>query len=906
MLRRLFFVLALLVLPANAFAGTCTSLPGALPPMVLQNTPNIWDVTGGCATATSDDYVIGAGSYFTYAAPQSGTTIKMKSLTHTDQTSKVTFTPGSYLELSDDAPNSFALFAAPTDIQGAVAWRGRVTNVDYAAFSTGILLDVEPPPDASVVGQMLWVLSDETTGLTGTVQGPVQIGEGAANPEQYRSSFAKWRAYYVRSLSANTLVLSYDQLSETVPNGGYGITYPGAGAEPYLGSRTPAGGVTLTNPGIWTAGLHGLKSYIDILEATENLSDVTGDFAGRAYVRWIEGACAGLTSKIIMFYNDIVAGTDRIYVAGDPAQAGCSGTANDDFILIDGLRVGDPVMIVNPATIDGGADATAGSGGSVIFDFAGGPMNVSNARFIRLAAMDPTDLGAISYPAMGNVFNCAVCLLNDSAGLTNYASTSTFDWVEVGWGNLAASGLEGSHLFATMCAPPETEPNPIPGGAMWDVSGLKMSHLYVHDGIHAGVSNLAIRGITNAGCRNPQFERVRIERTPGSAYTQDAGDWSTGVGVRSYLYHFVGGDMLPGTPRTTGCTLHYNWGIENGGKPYVDVSTGSVVSDMFCGAAGAHQIWGGSYGTKYSNVVVGGNTGTSPEVLISSADNRTTAQYDASRNEIVDSVLFLLGSAAGITKVQGASMSHGVVTTTDETGGLRFGVQHTLDGVFATDVYHNIQLTNNLEWPSTYTVEDTAFIRRWGGGDANNTALLLNGTVTGLTEMTFRNTYNAYRGLSGNGILAYNAGALGTSVPIFNVIDSTFVNNPAGNNPYVGFTDQTSTDSGARVTGTCVTTTGLNNNQEDDATGFGANWTVASGSKHVMLGGIDYTESANLRAYIKQPGATGCEAAKPRHMGPRTMSESFALLGDIAILQWENFSSHNLPKGKGVRTGDDL
>lgn len=224
---------------------------------------------------------------------------------------------------------------------------------------------------------------------------------------------------------------------------------------------------------------------------------------GSYYLQYIEDVanaadptfCSGLAAKILHSENDN-AGGDQLYVMGD-----VSGCTNGSARITPGMRRGDQVAIVTPATIDG--FITAAPHTSFIEIHSGATVHIRWARLNRLGVgQRQIDFS----PTIQR--NCNVCLLQSS---TNPTGTIT-GWIadtEIAFPE--ADGTTDTAVFYPVSQVQPVEDLRFPDAGPLDLSGLEVERLHIHDSRNATPTS-GSHGIYPSSVRNFTVDGARVER----------------------------------------------------------------------------------------------------------------------------------------------------------------------------------------------------------------------------------------------------------------------------------------------------------------------------------------------------------------------------------------------------------
>jgi hypothetical protein len=503
-----------------------------------------------------------------------------------------------------------------------------------------------------------------------------------------------------------------------------------------MGHTTTAAPENVNATWVVTNSSYGLYSTL-LLDQTNNRDRYGLNDMGKAYVRWngvaatagaAKASCDGKHAKVVGIQDnfdsvnlaDLSTASNRndyLYVSGD--VTGCNGV---QWEFTDGLRAGDRVAGINAAVIKGNVREKAtgsaaakldwesnfrGFNGRIAIDHKTAVVKMEHVVIRYIDAADVcsgSDCWVKEIPATDSngdwTFSglpmvstnastsatCVLCLYNSDPKSGNKASESSYRWVDIGFVHHASVGPPRVGAIFGLIGT-----NPKSGHAarwnvdtLWDVTGMDMEYLYIHDVIVTDGNYASIRGWNPTGVNGGSLQRTRIERTDGSQYSSfnfnpinvdgldtsgNAIECPTCKGVSHKDYHVITLESRPevviaGTAGSgasyhpsSACAITYDYdattavyGVDTSGGRNASVAaygldtlnTGTAVSDLFAFGCANHGVYVSTTGGNFRNLVTGGPTDFSFNKGVSSISFN-----EKMPNKVSNSLAYIISATRG-------------------------------------------------------------------------------------------------------------------------------------------------------------------------------------------------------------------------------------------------------------------
>jgi hypothetical protein len=936
MLRKWILVLAILLAPLGAKAGTCTAPAGEAIWSAVGTLSTPWINTSSCTPNGADTFVIGPGSTVRTSGDIVITTGKIQG-----KGGNLFISAGTRLQFGVSIDWQLGGFYA----QGSVLATCQIINEPTwatAGTSNSVILDCPTASNFSASAPQDYIRFMSEDGAPGT---PIAIGNvkkaavwtGPGRPASgvVRAAYNELAWYPIASLtSPQTLSYTINQYSGKCNATNSGSCYAGnlkagwtthAIAGPSLTSTHCAGGTGTTLGATvcssFTFQRLGFATKVVIAATQENsaasgTADATGivsvksDLGGQ-YIVFPEASgtndsraantCAGTSWKIIYSTDGGAGVDDTVWVQGD-----MTGCGSGSFIITPGARRGDMVQIVRPATIDGcvgGSDLVCSSGTPTGFiSVSGGTFTARWARFINFGATANTSVldGGIQTAVSRNysfgfvrssatVQPTSVYLVDsDIAGFTQGGLSTDTD----------ALGLEGSL----------TNYSVIRYGAALDATNFKFDGLYIHDAMSDdGNVQAGEHGFVNDSAVNFTLTRTRIERmtdaglasvklNQGAGLPKASDSWS-----HILIYENIAGGGTTALGNSQKCMEATDVDATVSGKKSIIVNAGAEnIQDVIMIGCEEQVMNSLTLGSSYARIVTGGSAGLNNTVtairnfsINDSIGTLPVGIVDSLPNTLTDSLIGLYGTNGTATQ-----RSFDMVGTLD--GDVIYGNEATANTAsqigFANQIYHTF-IDNPGASLQNYTFlsvqNSNQSSHQWKCG---NSVMLIEGAFKLGTGYGITSSGNDSIDTFGSDhcvFYAQNAGSnILTNLGSSSLLATSLITHSLFKYPAVGANTATTSLNGTDIFDSLIETS------SPLATAFGA---AAAGvgstdpNFTTKQAGPITAGKTHLRAFVGTSDSldpTG--AALPEQLGLGSIGWSFLLLGDGAITQATNFSSFNM------------
>lgn len=513
-------IAAMLFLAAPAVAETCQlndSVYVLWTAIATTDPAGQWTGTP-CAPSADDTFVVDNGSTL-FITANVGAEIVLT-------TGSIEILAGGRVVLQPGAPTTIgghiSIKGGELDTSGTKIWQGRIASKGAMTVGEAGTTIVNLPGNltgsiSATTDKLLILAEDPDPGSA--ITGEVQTGPGAPAPGVYRPSFSKRRWFDIKTVAYTGGITAVTLANDAfIDGGGAYLQEPTAGQNQcsgidtpyfccsgvdlgpclsYQGTRAPAlvSALAPVASGVISVGAFGMSTELRLADAGNtrceqaNTAGMRGDL-GDQYVEWTTGPCTGKLAKIRGCQDDASGTDDAIWVMGDATQC----TEAGQFIIHNGLRPGDPVAVVRPATVNGN--------GTGWISWTGG---IWKNKLAQLNRLGPGATSALT-PGLPMGFNIVVAA--ESATVKPDFANSVWEDVEIGWGEpagasdtvvLMVTGLDNTQNAARF------------SGAPLDATGFHPRRVYIHDQV-TNDDGHGLHGIGYFAAKGAIFDDFRIER----------------------------------------------------------------------------------------------------------------------------------------------------------------------------------------------------------------------------------------------------------------------------------------------------------------------------------------------------------------------------------------------------------
>ena len=320
-------------------------------------------------------------------------------------------------------------------------------------------------------------------------------------------------------------------------------------------------------------------------------------------------------------YSENSSGDDIIYVAGDTSECGLA-----NVIIHPGLRSGDKVALVNPATIDFSRVASPRSFQDLhgYLAWMGGTVEMEWTRLIRFGALGRDTGGGMGGNGLAVKLEraCSLCIFQQSAtispesGYIKNVDLGTQRHFFNGTSVDTESGLDTGFLY-----PVSSQYGALPScsrfvGTTLDLAGLGFDRLFVHDSvisdtnINLNGSGAGMHGIWADRVNNFNVSRARVERISDDGVGWIASSCGDEVDQRISWNQFLVYEMIASENNSQESMSLNKSGYGVGGKSDVAryFNQTNFSNALVFGAAGPNLQAGG--GVPNMNAIIAGQPTT--------------------------------------------------------------------------------------------------------------------------------------------------------------------------------------------------------------------------------------------------------------------------------------------------------
>lgn len=868
MTRFLGLVFALLLLSAPAWAQeTCTSTKSDDVSSVADAAS--WTGTP-CTPSADDNFIVASGHIITQSGNFLGTT---GSLT-IQPGGRWVVNAGQTLNMPDGEVNVDGDLSDPEnngvlELAGAKLSTCRIKSpVNYNAAGD-YRIDVDCDTTGFTTNDFVIVADEDPSSLTAPLTGGVQYGPGFSGSKVNRPSYDKWRWYPIAAVvDGDTLDLEPDHTPAAVVG------------TPYVGQYgvVPAGTITTAT---FTRGYGGTYTIIAIDEATEGGTvcgpggPADGDL-GSYYVSFPDtfpgaatSSCSGLHAKILHCDDETAVGTDTLYVAGDLSDC---PSGPSDFEITKGIRRGDKILVVRPATLNGDHDADNIGEGAL--NQSGGTVNGQFFRIYKPGFVSKTQLT----PTFTR--HCNWCI-HQGEGVTAAIPVVNARWFEVAEPEYSTSDTA---VIYAVGANNDTPPIARYPGTLASFDRVNLERGYIHDQRNnvAGGGNHGVYVDTAA---NWKVNRMRVERMAddgvGGGHIDADGIWSTKTAWRHFL-----------VTENIASTFNSQEGLElvsritlASPEQYEDAAGLWDVSDiMVVGSYNSGLVVTG-VGSTVSSVVVGGAFNAPSYSVGVAGSGAPTNIYGRYPPKLDNSYIFLGNGGANLQPFIPGIIDNSYIV---------FG----FPGNAANRIWHTNQAFRSMFLaPGTHRFEMIS-----GSGVSQDVGdvtaidiqdIIAVGPSLGAILWNYANadgyTYNQLRTFLAGDNLA-NPGAVGSaagshSTDLRGPVNGFVMTEAGGANSFDG-----EPSTGQTLTNVCIPST-----VGDLNVTFNGQQTTTTRVTGTDDAGPQADIDAPLRAFLQVEGSTDpCNLGRPLTAGLSKFSVTHGLMGDFVIRGYENFTSEDL------------